>query len=333
MEMMKTGVAYHGNRMLTHVREDLRDIIAHNCTYVVHMFSENDYVRHREVLKDIVRLTHEYGLESWIDSWGMGRIFAGEVSGWLADNADSRQVLSNGKTVGRACVLSQEYRDALKGWAEAAIPTESEMVFWDEPHLSFQPAPTGGQPVWGCHCARCQSRFKDTYGYAMPNELTDDVIDFRHRSVLEFFAEMTEFVNQKGKKNCICLMPARDARYGDKNWDDFAALPYVDNLGTDPYWYGRPDDPVQYNVEWTRRLLDTCRKHGKDHHMWIQSFAVPAGREVEIVAVTEAMYEAGARNIAAWGYRGSEANDYRAKRPEVAWQAVGEAFRRVIWRW
>ncbi len=333
MQMTKTGIAYHGNRMLTHVREDMRDIIAHNCTYVVHMFSENDYMRHREVLKDIVRITHEYGLEAWIDSWGMGRIFAGEVSGWLADYPDSRQVLNTGQPVGRACLHSKEYRQALKGWAEAAMATLAEMVFWDEPRLAFSDGAEGEAPEWGCRCSRCQGLFKDTYGYEMPTEMTEDVTDFRHSSVLDFFAEMTEFVHAKGGRNCVCLMPSTDARFGDKNWDDFAALPYVDNLGTDPYWYGQPVQVQAYVSEWSRKLLETCNRHGKDHHLWLQSFAVPAGREIEIVMGAEAAYAAGVRNLAAWGFRGSDANDYRAQRPEVAWQAVGEAFRRVLWRW
>jgi len=332
MEMMKTGVAYHGNRMLSHLRDDLRDIIAHNCTYVVHMFSENDYMRHREVLKDMVRLTQEFGLEAWIDSWGMGRIFAGEVSGWLAEYPDSRQVLNTGQPVGRACLYSEDFRQALKGWAEAAVGTGAEMVFWDEPRLAYTPAEEG-EPVWGCRCAECQGRFRDTYGYEMPTELTEDVVDFRHRSVLDFFADMTKYVDEKGGRNSICLMPSTDARFGDKNWDDFAAIPTVANLSTDPYWYGRPVQVQEYVADWSRRLLQVCNRHGKEHQIWLQSFAVPAGREVEIIMAAEAAYEVGVRNLAAWGFLGSEANDYRAERPEVAWQAVGEAFRRVLWRW
>lgn len=35
---LKRGVAYHGNRILRHVEEDLRDIIEHNFNLVVHMF-------------------------------------------------------------------------------------------------------------------------------------------------------------------------------------------------------------------------------------------------------------------------------------------------------
>ena len=331
--MVQTGIAYHGNRMLSHVREDMRDIVAHNCTYVVHMFSENDYVRHREVLKDIVRTTHEFGLEAWIDSWGMGRVFAGEVSGWLADFPEARQVLNTGQPVAMACLLSPDYRQALKDWAEAAVATGAEAIFWDEPRLAYGSAAESGAPQWGCRCERCRGRFRELYGYEMPAELTEDVLDFRHRSVLDFFAEMTAFVHAKGKQNVLCLMPATDARFGDKNWEDFAALEHLDNLGTDPYWFGRPVQVQAYVREWAERLLSVCQRHGKEHHLWIQAFRVPAGREVEIVMAAEAAYAAGIRNIAAWGFRGSEANDYRAARPEIAWQAVGEAFRRVLWRW
>jgi hypothetical protein len=333
MAMMRTGIAYHGNRMLSHVREDMRDIIEHNCTYVVHMFSENDYVRHHEVLKDIVRVTHEYGLESWIDSWGMGRIFAGEVSGWLADFPDSREVLNDGTPVAKACLYSQDYRKALKGWTDAALATESEVVFWDEPHLAFNQGAEGQPPAWGCRCPRCQAIFRDTYGYEMPTELTDDVIDFRHKSALDFFTDMTKHVSERGKENCICLMPARDARYGDKNWDDFAAIPTVDILSTDPYWYGGRGEVTSYVSEWSKRLLDVCARFNKRHQIWIQAFAVPAGREIEIVQAAEAAYATGVRDLAAWGFRGSEANDYRAQRPDITWQAIGEAFRRVLWRW
>ena len=112
------------------------------------------------------------------------------------------------------------------------------MVFWDEPRLYFSGVGERGQPVWGCRCARCQARFQDTYGYAMPTELTEDVMEFRHQSVLDFFSEMTDFVHGIGSRNCLCLMPSTDARFGDRNWDDFAALPAVNNLGT-TLWYGQ----------------------------------------------------------------------------------------------
>ena len=69
---LKLGVAYHGNRMLKHVREDMLDIIHHHFNLVVHMFSHNDWDRHKNIMKEIVEISEEAGLEVWIDNWGLG---------------------------------------------------------------------------------------------------------------------------------------------------------------------------------------------------------------------------------------------------------------------
>ena len=66
MEKLLTGVAYHGNRILRHVEEDMRDIVNHNMNLVVHMFSHNDWDRHKGVMPDIIKISEAYGLEVWI---------------------------------------------------------------------------------------------------------------------------------------------------------------------------------------------------------------------------------------------------------------------------
>ena len=53
------------------------------------------------------------------------------------------------------------------------------------------------------------------------------------------------------------------------------------------------------------------------------------GREEEIIEATEALYDAGARTIIAWGYYGSESNDYAAENAPVTWAKTCDAFRRV----
>ena len=57
---MKTGVAYHDVRDLHHARADLEDMIAHNCTFVVHTFSETDLSFYTRTMKDIVQASKEY---------------------------------------------------------------------------------------------------------------------------------------------------------------------------------------------------------------------------------------------------------------------------------
>ena len=72
MKPLHLGVAYHGNRMPHHARQDLLDIATHGMDTVVHMFSHTDWDRHKTVMKDIVTMSQDFGLEVWVDNWGLG---------------------------------------------------------------------------------------------------------------------------------------------------------------------------------------------------------------------------------------------------------------------
>ena len=49
----------------------------------------------------------------------------------------------------------------------------------------------------------------------------------------------------------------------------------------------------------------------------------------EIITATEAIYDAGARTILAWGFHASESNNYRSANPVKSWQMTLEGFRRI----
>ena len=55
MEKLIKGVAYHGNRMLSHIHEDMKDIVNHGFNAILHMFSHNDWDRHKKIMKEIRR--------------------------------------------------------------------------------------------------------------------------------------------------------------------------------------------------------------------------------------------------------------------------------------
>ena len=75
--------------------------------------------------------------------------------------------------------------------------------------------------------------------------------------------------------------------------------------------------------------VDMADKFGKESHIWIQGCATPRGRESEIIIATEAAYDAGARTLLSWGFRGCESNNYRAENPERSWMYTVEAMKRV----
>ena len=55
MEKLKTGAAYHGNRMLSHAIKDMREMARADLDVVVHMLSHNDWERHSNVMGDIFK--------------------------------------------------------------------------------------------------------------------------------------------------------------------------------------------------------------------------------------------------------------------------------------
>jgi len=129
----------------------------------------------------------------------------------------------------------------------------------------------------------------------------------------------------------VCVMLGASHGINLETIDRISALDTLDNVGSDPYWIGHKDvNPYQFVYEATGKNLEICNRFNKDHNIWIQCFGVPRGREEEIIYATEAAYDAGARTILAWGFYGSDANDYRARNPELTWKVMGDAMSRIL---
>ncbi len=76
---MLVATSYFGNRILRHVRMDVRRLRNEGFDIVVHTFSENDLRFYRKSVRDIVEVTKETGMRVWIDPWGIGGVFGGEA--------------------------------------------------------------------------------------------------------------------------------------------------------------------------------------------------------------------------------------------------------------
>ena len=156
---MKTGVSYFSSRDLRHVREDLQEIIDHGCNYVVHCFTETDLAYARDTMRDVVKATHDAGLEAWLDPWGVAGIFSGETfTRFPLDHPETWQVLSDGRRAPAACPNHPETRKFLREWVDACAYIGGDVLFWDEPHSSSrsgrETAPGPGHavatPAGGC---------------------------------------------------------------------------------------------------------------------------------------------------------------------------------------
>jgi hypothetical protein len=334
MSEIETGVSYFANRWFHHFIQDLDEIVSHGCTFVVHTFSENDFLFARDTIGRFFRATRDAGLGCWADPWGVMGLFGGEAfSKFVPRNPDACQVLSNGQIVPAACPSAQETRAAMKDWINAALEAGSDTILWDEPHLfipEWESADFAPQEAWACRCPRCTQRFRSELGFEMPSQLTPELRAFRQNLLLEFLGEMIAYSKAQGANNAVCLLPVGEGSREALPWERVSALPGVDIFGTDPYWIIFERDVEEFVAEQTRKVVAVCQVSGIQPHIWAQAFKVPAGRESEIeVALTTAKAE-GATVLAVWGYRGCEAlSEIACEQPDVAWETIGRAFSRL----
>ncbi|MBQ9936888.1 MAG: hypothetical protein IJO86_01010 [Oscillospiraceae bacterium] len=330
-QKLRLGAAYHGNRMPHHALADLSDMATHGMDLVVHMFSHTDWDRHKNVMRDIIKMSEDVGLESWVDNWGLGGP-PGDKSHFLAYYPDSHIYLSNGEMDPvRACLNSPDFRKFTKEWIDAVEYLGAKTIFWDEPHMPRKTV--DGKTYYGCTCPRCKELFFAKYGREMPEFADDDTQEFAAATITDYFREVTEYSAKKGMKNVVCVMLGTYGMSLDAS-KNLCALPNMDNIGSDPYWLGAKARNPELNVyefvyKETKRNLEFSSSFNKDHNVWIQTYNNPRGMEEDIILATEAAYDAGARTILAWGYYGSESNDYGAKNPAVTWAKTCEAMQRV----
>lgn len=326
-QKLHTGVAYHGNRMPSHAAEDLKKIAAAGMDTVVHMFSHTDWDRNTDACADIFKMSADLGLDVWVDNWGLGGP-PGDISRFTAAYPDAHMYLSNGEMMPyTACLNSPDFRAFIRSWVDKVVSMGAKTIFWDEPHLPSKGEGTG--LVYGCTCKRCKKLFSEKYGYEMPVLMNDDAQEFRTDTIVDFLREVTDYSAAAGIYNTVCVMLGEGIGINLDTIDRICSLPNLHNIGSDPYWIGTGVDPYKYVYEGTRKNLEISERFGKDHNIWIQTYANKRGTEEEIVLATEAAYDAGARTILTWSYMAGESNNYRSDDPAKVWNITVEAMRRI----
>lgn len=332
---MRLGASYFGNRILRNVKEDMKRMVDDGCNFVVHTMSEHDVAYHSGTMVDIVKASQQAGLEVFLDPWGVGRVFGGEsFSTFVSIYPTCRQRLNfpEGEIrIDKACLNSKMFRNTMSSWVELAAKTGAEGVFWDEPHLffgEFTPLFGGAKrDIWGCTCERCNDIFKNTYGYEMIPEFTDDIKVFRQKTIIDFLEYLANEASKKGLKNALCLFPANDPRYGVYDWEKAARIKAIDIFGSDPYWYGYKQEVTEFVSRISKEVIEISKRHNKEPQIWIQGYRVPAQREGEIITAIDVAYNSGIRNIATWSFEGTDCMTYvRSERPDIVWQNVRTAY-------
>jgi N-acetylmuramic acid 6-phosphate etherase len=298
--MRRAGVSYFGVRILRHVHRDLQDIAGRGYSAVLHTFSENDLTYYRSTMAEIVRASHDAGLEVQMCPWGLGRTFGGEAeSRWVTFHPEACQVLDDGRRVATGCLNQPAYRSFCREWADAALEAGADYVFWDEPHWTVPEHVGVDDPErWACVCQKCA----ELSGLDLSMGLTPEVQRFREESVVDFLREMTAHVADRGGKNTICLLPLTEGAHGLADWDAVAALPGLDVLATDPYWKNFDEAAGSFVGRFAQLLAETAERHGVGAQMWLPSFGLTRDDIPDLEAAVDATRAAGIDDVWTWGY-------------------------------
>lgn len=328
---IRFGTSYFGNRMLRHVKTDMRELADQGFNYVLLTFSEFDLQFHRENMADMVRVAREAGLEVHLSPWGVGNVFGGEpYSNFVTRHYDNAcQVLDDGRTVPLACPNAPAFRDFMLEWLEAAISCEPDAVFWDEPHFHEQGFLSSIKGHWGCRCQYCRSAFEKKHGYSLPKEEDDEVKQFKHASIGHLIKELTRPVKKAGIKNFLYMTPSADVDASITQWKDLASHPDIDTLSTGPYWK-LLKLPFSIIGDYSASLHDLCERHKIQAQIWLQCYQLSSGMEKDLITAIDHVISKGVKDIALWTYRAAEHESaFRCEDPQTVWNAVIEKIGRV----
>ena len=317
------GAAYFGNRVPKHVAADMEGLAARGFDGVLHTFSENDLAYYRGTMERIVAASHHAGLEVQMAPWGVCQMFGGEAeSRFTAHNPDVGQVLETGRSTPAGCPNNPQVRAFCRDWADAAIETGADRIFWDEPHWVHPEH--FGLPAehWGCRCEHCAERF----GRELPRELTDEVLAFREASLIDFIGELVGHVARQGARPVVCLLPLTGGVHGISDWSKVAALPGLDTLSTDPYWkaFGEPADA--FVREYAERIASLAGAHGVIGQLWIQGFRMEPDDADDIRVAVAAARAAGIDDLWTWAWEAcAHMSALAGSDPAAVWEVLCDA--------
>jgi hypothetical protein len=310
------------------------DLARRGFSGVLHTFSENDLQWYRRQMSRIVAVSHDAGLEVQVGPWGLAHVFGGEAESlFAAQNPTIGQVFADGTRTGAGCPSNPALRAFVERWADAAVESGADRIFWDEPHWAHPVRFGRPRDAWSCVCDACETAFRERFGHAMPHELTEEVAAFREDTLTDFVREIVAHVDRIGGRSTVCLLPSVDGLHAVDGWEPVATAPGLDTLATDPYWSFFDRDPTAWVGEQSRRTVELATANDLTAQIWIQGFKLRPDQADEIHAAVAAAREAGVTDLWTWGYEACahmshlepEGADDDIHDPAAVWATLCEA--------
>jgi hypothetical protein len=291
---------------------------------------EDDVVFRPARIGELVAATRARGLEVLLDPWAVLGLFGGEALSFaLARDPGIRQRLSDGRDVPAACPNHPRTAAWLRRWVDAAVASGADGVLWDEPHLWipwWDDWTESAADAWACGCDACRAAWAEgrhgAPGGPLPATLTPELRSFRTATLLALLEDAMDVLGGAGMRNVLTALPVEPDAPEALPWETVAALPALDGIGTDPYWFLHQRPLDAYVGDWSARIAALARGRGLRSHAWVALFGVPPDRADELARAVGIAAAAGIDDLLAWSYPGGAVPQDGALPEADAWALV-----------
>lgn len=309
---MRTGVSYMGHHNPKHMLADIRDLASLRCDDVLLAAQENDFEWMTGKLTFLPKIAKDHGLRPIANFWGALNLFGGgRSSQFLLSNPDGHQVNQDGSWNPAGCYNNPKCVKRITEMIDRIAELGFEGYLIDEP------------TALECYCPSCRALFAQWYAGDLRAADEATAVAFRRRCVVHYVRTICRYVKANHPRletQCV-LMPQDRAM-----WADVAAVPELDNLGTDIYWVSL-DNPVEEMTPLVQEMAGLCRKHGKIHHEWLEGWAVREGREARMVEQGRILVREQPDALYVWAYEGQIGTTETCDDPLRVWSRVCEILR------
>jgi len=314
---MELGTSYIPAHLPEHIEADMRRLAAMGCTEVLFALQENHLHTLTGALRFGAEIAIALGLRPYAVIWGLANTFGGgRMSKLLLDDADLWCREEDGSPYPQACLSNPRLPEHFADITSLCRDHGYEGMFVDEPTKQE------------CFCSHCCGRFADLFGRNLQASRGTKLYSaFRAQTVRNYTAAACRGVKAVDTRlrTITCVMP-RDR----ETWPHVVAIPELDVFGTDPYWLlsdGRMT--LEQAVVDAVEVRELCTQQGKLSQIWLNAWAIPAGREEEIYVGGHALADVGCDSLYAWSYRGGLGTNEECDDPERSWSSVVRLYRQL----
>ncbi len=310
---MRTGVSYMGHHNPKYLDLDLCEMKDLQLDDVLVSAQENDFIYFPGKIEFTPRIARDHGIRPLAIFWGVLNLFGGgRSSQFLLENPAGFQVGMDGSHRPEGCYVNPLCVARIEEMIDVVAVRGFEGYFVDEP-----------TPLRECYCPSCRAKYSEWYGGDLRTAPEGPREEFRQRCVVEYVREIARYckANHPQLETMCCVMP-----HDDKMWATTAAIPGLDNFGTDLYWVNNDRD-VEEMTPIVRGLDRLCKQHGKIHHEWLQCWHAQVGKEPRIYDQGKILVREQPDALYVWAWKGQVGTAETCVDPQTAWSYAEKVLR------